>query len=34
MWSLIRTPAGRPAGTPAIVVDPRKFDRCIGRLET
>jgi len=24
MWSLTRTPAGRPAGTPAIAVDPRK----------
>jgi len=29
MWSLTRTPAGRPAGTPAIAVDPnpRKPDQ-------
>jgi len=34
MWSLTRTPAGRPAGTPAIAVDPRKPDRDIGWLIT
>src|SRR4051812_24574164 len=27
MWSLIRMPGGRPAGTPAIAVDPPNQDR-------
>jgi hypothetical protein len=34
MWSLTRTPAGRPAGTPAIAVDPRKLDQHIGAQVT